>query len=141
MEENYYALLLAIFKNVDAKQAINYVKYGKITKNFLKNIRYDRLDATPEFNQTSRRNDYYKCNPDVIKKRLYKKRIREERYKAILELRKKNKTWKEIGLILNISPEAAFSRFKRYEKKEKLLMMDNSKAPSSISLNKNTVIL
>ena len=42
MEENYYALLISIFKNVNSKDSLLYVKYGKQTNSFKKNIQIDR---------------------------------------------------------------------------------------------------
>ena len=124
MEENYYALLISIFKNVNSKDSLLYVKYGKQTNSFKKNVKIDR-------------------NP--YKKVIYNKKLKGEselnevEYKKIMKL-KENHTWKEIGYILNVTGSSIYQSVRRYEKK-KAIENGPSKVPFSISLNKNTITL
>lgn len=68
MEENYYALLLSIFKNVNSKDSLLYVKYGKQTNSFKRNVNDNRkpLNIKTESN--------YLKNPLVIKRKAEKER-------------------------------------------------------------------
>ena len=131
MQENWYALLLAIFRNVDAKDAINYVKYGKKSQRFLKGIKIGRFDGKPKKYNSS---DVYLKDPKVIKRKQERKNKTEKQYKEIIEL-KKSHTFRECGKILGITSSAAFSRYK------KAIANAPTKATTAISLNKNTVQL
>lgn len=135
MKENWYALLLAIFRKINAEDAIDYIKYGKTTKRFWQNVKYDRLNVV--FNKT----DYYNRKPEVIRKRIENEKMREERYRTILELREDKKTWKQIGLILNISPYAAYRRLKNFEEKRRAIAKEPTTVTMAMSSNKNSITL
>ena len=134
MKENWYALLLAIFRKINAQDAIDYIKYGKTTKRFWKNVKYDRLNVVSK-------NDYYNRKSEVIRKRIENEKKREERYRTILELREDKKTWKEIGLILNISHSAAYRRLKNFEEKRRAIANAPTKVTLAICSNKNSISL
>nr|DAF76796.1 MAG TPA: helix-turn-helix domain protein [Caudoviricetes sp.] len=131
MIENWLALYLAIFKNVNAKQAINYIKYGKRNKAFDKNVQLDRMAVKPK---TYKSSYVYLEDPKVIKRKQEREKKTKEQYIEIIEL-KKNHTFRECGEILGITYSAAFSRYK------KAIANAPTKATTAINLNKNTVSL
>ena len=131
MQENWYALLLAIFRNVDAKDAINYVKYGKKSQRFLKGINTDRLDGKPKKYKPSY---VYLEDPKVIKRKQERQKKNEKQYKEIIEL-KKSHTFRECGKILGITSSAAFTRYK------KAIANAPTKATKAINLDKNPITL
>lgn len=128
MKENWYALLLSIFRNVDAKDSLNYVKYGKKSQRFLKGIKTDRLDGKPKKYKPSY---VYLEDPKVIKRKQERQKKNEKQYREIIEL-KKSHTFRECGEILGITSSAAFSRYK------KAIANAPTKATTAMSLNKNT---
>lgn len=137
MEENYYALLISIFKNVNSKDSLLYVKYGKQTNSFKKNIQIDR-EPYKDINLHIKSKSNYLKNPLVIKRKVEKeKRIKEE-YEKIIEL-KKTHTGREIAKMLGISASSVSAKINRYEKKA--IANGPTKTPLAIDLNKNTVIL
>lgn len=138
MEENYYALLISIFKNVNSKDSLLYVKYGKQTNSFKKNIQSDRKPYK-DINLHIKSKSNYLKNPLVIKRKAEKeKRIKEE-YEKIIEL-KKTYTGREIAKMLGISPSSVSAKINRYEKK-KAIVNGPSKVPLTVSLNKNLITL
>ena len=131
MKENWYALLISIFRNVTSKDSINYCKYGIKSKKFIEGIKTDRLYVKPK---TYKSSYVYLEDPKVIKRKQERAKRTEQQYKQIIEL-KKNHTFKEVGKILGITSSAAFSRYK------KAIANAPTKATSAISLNKNSVTL
>lgn len=131
MRENWYALLLSIFRNVDAKDSLNYFKYGKKSQRFLEGIKTDRIFVKPKKYKPSY---VYLEDPKVIKRKQERQKKTEKQYREIIEL-KKNHSFRECGKILGIAPSTAFSRYK------KAIANAPTKATTAISLNKNTVSL
>lgn len=126
MEENYYALLLSIFKNVNAKDSVLYTKYGKQTNSFKRNVKIDR---TP----------YKHVNIPTKKMTKETSELTKVEYKKIMKL-KENHTWREIGSILNVTWASVYQSVRRYEKK-KAIADGPTKTPLAIDFKNKTIIL
>ena len=131
MRENWYALLLSIFRNVDAKDSLNYFKYGKKSQRFLEGIKTDRIFVKPKKYKPSY---VYLEDPKVIKRKQERQKKTEKQYREIIEL-KKSHTFRECGKILGITSSAAFSRYK------KAIADAPTKATKAINLDKNSITL
>lgn len=131
MRENWYALLLSIFRNVDAKDSLNYFKYGKKSQHFLEGIKTDRIFVKPKKYKPSY---VYLEDPKVIKRKQERQKKIEKQYREIIEL-KKSHTFRECGKILGITSSAAFSRYK------KAIADAPTKATKAINLDKNSITL
>ena len=133
MIENWLALYLAIFKNINANDAIKYMKYGRESVHFKRHIYTDRKYIKDKKERIQRNKPF----------KVYNEAQRKERFEVILKLREENKTWKQIGEILNITPEAAFSRFTRFKKSKEKEAIANAPTTTAkaISLNNNSLTL
>lgn len=136
MEENYLALLLAIFKNVTVEESIKYIKYGIVSQKFLEHVKEDRMSS-----QIYEYKEKYSTNKhDVAVRKAEKEKEYERQYNEIIELRKQNKTWREIGKIITLTPSGVIGRVQRYEKRKAIAEAPTT-VTNAISLNKDSVTL
>lgn len=110
MKENWYALLIAIFKDVDATAAVRYMKYGIRTRELKK--------------------DFIPPRPVVERKNGVK--FSDSQIEEAIEY-KKTHSWFQTGDYFNINPYTLKSKIFYYNKRKDV------KPPTKANLTSNTI--